>query len=132
MYGAATGPFISAPCLRFLVRLPIREALPFDGLKSVGCALMIIDPKRYAVVVAQVELREIAVQMLALAMLVSASHAALEHREHAFNGVRTRIAAHVLACAVVYGLMVRKLLDDLAVDARAIGHEHSIRRDVLF
>src|SRR6266404_9195878 len=117
--------------LRF-VRPSVCETLALDGLQSIASTVVVVDSERCAIVVTEVELREIAVQMLTVAMLVRASHAALEDTEEAFNRVRVSIAAHVLARAVVYGLMVRKLLADLAIVKRAVSHETRIRRDVLF
>src|SRR2546425_701523 len=117
--------------LRLLIRTPVGESLPLDGLESVTGAFGVVDPESYAVVVAEIKFREIAMQVLALAVLIRAGHAALEHGKHTFDSVRMRIAAHVLAFAVIYRLMIRKLLADLAVDTRAIGHKHSLRGDIL-
>ena len=47
--------------------------------------IRIIVAKRHAVIVTKIELREIAVQVLFLAVLINAPHAALKDREKAFR-----------------------------------------------
>ena len=67
-------------------------------------ALGIVDANRNAVVIAEIKFRKIAMQMLFLAMLVHAVHAALEDREHVFDGVGVddyRPLANVLASSVL-------------------------------
>jgi|SRR5882762_3841710 len=117
--------------LLFLVRLPVRQSLAFDGLESIRCALAVIDSKRRAIVLPEVKLSEIAMQVLAFAMLIRASHAALEYGEHAFDSVRVRIATHVLACTVIYGLMIRKAFTEVAIKTCTVGHQARIRGNVL-
>ncbi len=54
---------------------------------------------RHTVIVAEIELREIAVQVALRAVLINALHAALEDREAPFNRVRVDariVLAHVL------------------------------------
>src|SRR6266404_1329268 len=109
------------------VRYPIGESLAVDGFEGIDSALRIINAKCRAVVVAKVKLREVAVQVVRAAMLVDASHTALEHTEEAFNRVRGRIAVPVLVRAVVHGQVLRKLLRDLAIHARVIGRKARVR-----
>lgn len=63
-------------------------------------------------VVAEVELGQVAVQVLALAVLVGADHAALERREVAFKGVGRAVATLPLVVPVVDGQVLRKALGD--------------------
>jgi hypothetical protein len=69
---------------------PKREALAADTLEGDFGAHRVSDAQLGAVVHAEVELREIALQVRFAAMLVGADHAALEHREEAFQRVRVR------------------------------------------
>jgi hypothetical protein len=66
---------------------------------------------------AEIELREIAMQVLLSTVLIGALHAALEYREHAFNGVGVHVTANVFFLAVVHSLMVGKVLTDRLVRA---------------
>ena len=52
--------------------------------------VLVVHAELGAVAVAEIELRQIAVQMLFAAMLIDALHAALEDREEAFDRVRMR------------------------------------------
>ena len=54
---------------------------------------------------AEIELGKIAVQMLLAAMLVHTFHPALEDRIEAFDGIGVDDATHILADAVIDGLM---------------------------
>ena len=88
-----------------LVSLPVREALANDALQQFTCSLLVIYLKGDAVVVAEVEFGQIAVQVFTAAMLINAVHAALEDTEKAFNGIGTGIAPHPLVLAVVHAFM---------------------------
>ena len=66
---------------------PIGEALAARASEQVIGALGIFDAKGRATVVAEIELRKVAVQVGFAAMLVSAVHAALEDGEHVLNRV---------------------------------------------
>src|SRR5437773_1579152 len=67
---------------------PISQTLAFDTNERLINANLIIHTNRDTIAIAEVELGQIAVEMLSRAMLVDANHAALEHREVAFDGVR--------------------------------------------
>jgi hypothetical protein len=54
----------------------ISKALSYDTLQELTGALPVLNSESGAIVVAEVELRQVAVQMLAAAMLVNAVHAA--------------------------------------------------------
>lgn len=65
----------------------IGEPLAADALQGIIAAHDVIDAELRAGVVAEVEFREVAVQVLLSAVLVDVFHAALEDREHTFDGV---------------------------------------------
>ncbi len=70
----------AARCLKVrLVRQTIRETLAFDTLNSKRRTFPVVNAEGRAVVKTEIKFREIAMQVLFLAMLVSAAHAALEH-----------------------------------------------------
>ena len=76
------------------VRPSAAGPLAFDALEG-GCGAILVSPaeRRGAVVVAEIELREVAVQVLLSAVLTDATYAALEDQELAFNRVRVDLAA---------------------------------------
>ena len=61
------------------VSWPVREALAFDALDRKRRTFAIVNAESRAGVVTEIEFREIAMQMLLAAMLVSAAHTALEY-----------------------------------------------------
>src|SRR3546814_7099410 len=92
----------------------------FQGLVH---ALHVLDTKGSALVVAEIELRQIALQVGRANMVVGAIDAALEQGEVALNGVGVGVAAHVLVNAVIDALMVGELGAEDAVLARVVAHE---------
>src|SRR5476649_2336447 len=74
---------------------PIRQALSSNTLQGHIGAHIVGIAQLNAVVHAEIELCQIALQMLLAAMLVSANHAALEHRKEAFQRVRVDAIADV-------------------------------------
>jgi hypothetical protein len=77
---------------RGLVRLSIRQAFAFGTLNGKRRPFPIGD---FASVVTEIKFRQITVQMLLAAMLVHTTHATLEDREVAFNGIGVNVAASV-------------------------------------
>ena len=78
----------------------VSEALADDTFQRLLGSLPIVEAVRGTVRVAEIELGEIAVQMLLRAMLVDAPHAPhapVEDAEIAFDGVGVDEAANVLA-----------------------------------
>jgi hypothetical protein len=59
--------------------LPVGEVLVLAALDRGDRALGILYAKRRAAIVAEIKFREVAVQMLLIAMLVDAANAALEN-----------------------------------------------------
>src|SRR4051812_28679136 len=77
-----------------LVRLPIGQALADHAQQRRVSASRVVNAERHAVVVAELELREVAVKVLLTAVLVDTLHAALEDAERSFNRVGVDRAAH--------------------------------------
>jgi hypothetical protein len=99
----------------------IGKPLADDAKKRLIGAGLIVHAERDAVIVAEIELGEVAVQVLLRAMLVDALHPALEDRKVALNGVRMHIAANILAKGMPDGLMTGRMGRDVAVEAALIG-----------
>jgi len=96
--------------------------------------LRIVNPVGDTVVVAELELGDVAVQVLLAAVLIDALHAALEDGEVAFDRVRVDglvVAVHVLACAVMNEIMTREVSGKLGVLRRLIRHDVRLLGDVL-
>src|SRR3546814_20959744 len=91
------------------------EALALDAFQGLVHALHVLDTKGSALVVAEIELRQIALQVGRANMVVGAIDAALEQGAVAINGVGVGVAAHVLVNAVLDALMVGELWAEAAV-----------------
>src|SRR5690349_4834560 len=74
----------------------IGEALADAALYGCVGARHVVNAQRDAMVVPEVELAQIAMQVLLTAVLIDALHTALEDREVALDGVGVRVPAHVL------------------------------------
>lgn len=74
-----------------LTRLPVHQALALRAFDRSNGAFNIAAAERNPVIVAEVELRQIPMQVLLAAVLIDAIHAAFEDREVAFD----RIGGHV-------------------------------------
>ena len=92
--------------------------------------IRVIEARRNAVAVAELELRQIAVQMLLAAMLLHAAHPAFEDAESAFNGVRGDVAAHVFLVIVMHRAMLRKLTAYALIHPRFVGHQAGFTRKI--
>jgi len=107
----------------------VSEALADNALERVRSARRIINTKRSALIIAEIELREIALQVLFIAMLVGAFHAALEHAEKAFDGVSSHVVARPFIVAVVHAFMAREG-HVLFIPSRLIGHDGGVVADL--
>src|ERR1700683_5580503 len=87
----------------------IGEAL---ALTTPNCGNRPLHIGELARVVAKIELRKIAMQVLLCAVLIHAAHSALEDREITLNRIRRYIAAGVFFVAVLDRFVRRKLLTD--------------------
>jgi hypothetical protein len=103
------------------VRPPIGQTLAGETAKGLAATLPIIAAVRDPVVVAELELRDIPMQMLLGAMLIDALHAALEDREAAFNRVGMNAATAIFASAVVDGAVAQKDFAELGLIAGGYG-----------
>jgi hypothetical protein len=72
---------------------PIGEPLAFDTQCGFGEALVIVHAERHTLVVAEIELAEIALQVLLRHVVINTSDAALQDREIVLNRVRMPKAA---------------------------------------
>src|SRR6266404_1588626 len=88
LYGASLASGLGGCGRGFLATSrSVGQPLADDAPHRILDALFIVDAERHPVVVPKIELREIALQMPLVAVLVHANHAAVEHREEAFDGV---------------------------------------------
>src|SRR5690606_25873201 len=98
----------------------IGEALSDDANKRVICALLIADAYCHAVVIAKVKLRQIAMQVLFLAVLIHAAHAALEDRKHILDGVAVDrhavLVPDVLAAGMTHGAVRSRVTGYITVE----------------
>jgi hypothetical protein len=94
----------------FSVSRPVRETLAFNALHSKRRTFPIVHTEGNAVIVAEIKFREIAMQMLLIAMLIDAAHTALEDREVAFGRVGMHIVADVFAAGMMHRFVIGKVL----------------------
>jgi len=78
----------------------VGEALALGSRDAASSALFVVDAELSPVVPAEIELREVTVEVLGVHLLVDADHAALEDREEAFDGVGVDIAPDVFLLGV--------------------------------
>ena len=105
----------------------IGEPLANDTLEHRIGAVRVVVAEGDTVAVAEIELCQIALQMLLAAMLVDATHPALEDRKEAFDRIGMDAAASVLAALVVDAQVVGEFLAGGLVPARLIGEEVTLR-----
>lgn len=87
---------------------PIREALSSDALERNIGTHRIVDAKFDAVVLAEIEFSQIALQVLLAAALIRADHAALEDREEAFERVGVNVTVCDVRLVVIDALVLGK------------------------
>src|SRR4051812_18942571 len=112
----------------------IGEPLALHAEKGRIGTYAVIYTERDAVVIAELELGQIAVQMLLIATLVDALHATLEQAEVTFNSVgvdRSVLKRDVLTDAVVDSVVAGKLFAYLGVVLGLVGHQPRLTGDVL-
>ena len=107
---------------------PIGQGLAGDALEGFGCTLCVLDG---AGVVAEVELADVALEVLRADVLVDASDAALEDAVIVLDGVGVpEAAAHVFLDRVIDRAMACVLAAGLLVDARFVGHQVGLAVDL--
>src|SRR6202050_5039716 len=115
----------------FLVRLPIGQPLAANAFQRIVGALCILNTELRAVVVAEINLRQIAVQVLRAAMLVNASQSAFEDRKEVLKRVGMHVAARPFKFGMVNALMfrvlefvvLRAIRQQTAVVVQHLGHQ---------
>lgn len=90
-----------------LINCLIRETLTGETSQRDRSALFVIVAKLNASVLAEIKLSQIAVQVLAIDVLIDTDKAALHNAKEAFKRVHMHIATHVLAFRVVNAFMRR-------------------------
>src|SRR5882724_70237 len=98
----------------------IREPLAVELLKHSNGALIVAIPKRLAMVVSEVELVNVALQMLLAHALVDARQAALKDGEESLHGIGRDGAAHIFVAIVVDGFMRREVAIQFRVHAKLV------------
>ena len=99
----------------------VGKALPDDALQCPIGAREIVHAERLAGIVSEIELGEVAVQMLLGAVLIDANHPALEDAKDAFDGVGVDGVAHVLADRMLHGAVLGEELIGIAVQSAFVG-----------
>ncbi len=90
-----------AACLMGFTRLSISQTLARDALQCLLSAFRVVNAKRDAVRIAEIELGQIAVQVLFGTVLLDARHAALEDRVVAFHRVGVDFARLPILAALM-------------------------------
>jgi hypothetical protein len=117
---------------RLLVRRPVGQSLAYNALERGNSALLVVYAQSDAIVIAEVELSDIAMQMLLAAVLVNVLYAALEHAVEALNGVRMIVATDVFALTVAGETVGREVLVQMGILASLIGHNRRAGQHVGF
>ena len=113
----------------------ISEPLAFHPLQQFVRPLSIINAPGDALAIAKVKLGKIAVKMTFLAVLIYSLHTTFEYRKKALHGVSMngRIGKrNILPGAMADGLMLRKMLIQIFVLTRIIGHNPGFVGNILF
>ena len=113
-----------------VVSLPVGQSLSDDALNGPFGSLNVVYAQPDPIGIAEIELREIAVQMLLFAVLVDAFHATLENRVVALDGVGVDVAANVFVNGVVDGFMAGKFPSDPRVPTGIVRHQRRVALDV--
>lgn len=92
---------------RFAISCLVREALSGEALEGDIRALFIIDAQFGAGVLAEIELGQIPVKVLAIDMLVDADKAAFQDRKEAFERVGMHVIPHPFELGMIYCIMAR-------------------------
>lgn len=89
-------------------------------------ALLIINPKRDSVAIAEIEFGKVAVQMALVAVLIHADHSALEDGEEALGAVHMGFAARPFRGCVIYAAVSREAPPDRAIGVAFVGHQFAV------
>jgi hypothetical protein len=119
------GPERHAPVPRLGLPMSRSISKPFADAAAqcpIG-TLKIIDSERDAIGIPEIELGEIAMQVLLADVLIDAIDPALKDREEVFRGISVGIAADVFVLRVNDGLVAREFLARFPVNAALIGSQ---------
>ena len=117
----------------FSVSYLIRQALANDTMQRNARAVRVIEAKRNAVIITELELGKVAVQMLFAAVLEHTFHAALEDAEIALNRVAMnfRVGWVHLDTALVRRSVVRGIHGaHRVIGEMLVGHDRGFASDV--
>src|SRR3954451_16265857 len=105
-------PLALSPCAtsRF-----VGQPATLRALKGKRRTLHVINPELRAVAVAEVEFRQVAMQVRFADVLVYSVHAALQYREETFYGIGMNVATNVFLRRMIHGLMAGEPLTDSQV-----------------
>lgn len=90
---------------------PIGKPFPDDALERFASAGGIVNAECDAIVMPEIELREVALKVRLGNVVIHASDTALHDRKIAFDGVGMGLTAHVFLNAMINGLMLEVLID---------------------
>lgn len=110
--------------LGFATSCFVRQPLTFGALESDFGALLIVDAKLDAGILAEVELSQIPIEMLLIDVLVDADDPTLEHGKEAFKGVGVHVAARPFKLGMIHALVLGKAAQ--LVMLRHVGHQPAI------
>ena len=99
---------------------PIGEALAFGASDRAACAFGVVNPESDAVRIAEIELGEVAMQMLLADVLINTVDAALQDREVIFGSVAVGIPSDVFILRVNDGSMASKFLSNFPINAALV------------
>src|SRR5882672_2569727 len=112
----------------------IGEPLALNSAQQNLGALHVLDAKRLAIAVAEIELRKVAVQVIVGAVLIDTLHAAFEDREESLDGVGMQSVIgprHILSALVMHDAVPSEFPAYQGVGVVFVGHELSFAGNVL-
>ena len=111
--------------------LSVREPLTFRATDGEQRTYSIAYAHRHAMIVAEVELREITVKVLLFAVLVHAAHTALKDTEEAFDRVSGYVATGIFLDGVAHSFVLRDLFAHAGIKAAFVRMQAGFAVDVL-
>ena len=118
-------------CRHLRISSLIRESLANDAPKHALGAPLVINAKRDALIIPEIELGKIAVKMALRTVLIDALHATFEDREIALDGVGVNFAASVFTAIVADHAMRGEAPANRLVVGSFVGHQPRFSGKVL-
>ncbi len=116
-----------ACCLsvRGLTSGAVRKALVCDAGRDLADTFRIFNPEARAAIIAKIEFREIAIQMLFADVVERSDHATLENGKIVFSAVDMDEAAEasIFVCRMVHGSVTIKFFAELRVSRIFVGRQ---------